>query len=84
MTRGRTPIEDYPVHPDVRVQAGIRYSQHYAETAACIAAGCDLWKWRNNEYPSWFKAEVMVWHEKSNLIALHNMDAAYRKQRKKR
>ena len=76
------PVEDYPVHPDVKVQTGIRYSQYYAEPDACIAAGCDLWRWRQGEYPGWFKAEVMVWYAKRSDIALNVEDARYRKQKK--
>ena len=42
----------------------------FAEWEACHAAGCDLWRWYNNEYPRDFKARVMAWHELHTLVGL--------------
>jgi len=41
-----------------------------------MAAGLDYWKWRNDEYPTWFKAEVIAWWELDGLVKMHAEEAA--------
>ena len=58
----------------------IKSSMEFAEWQACHAAGCDLWRWYSNDYPTEFKARVMAWHELHQLIGLHAQDAALSKR----
>jgi len=41
-----------------------------------MSAGLDYWKWRNDEYPPWFRAEVVAWYELDGLVKMHAEDAA--------
>jgi hypothetical protein len=60
----------------------------YTEFTACIAAGLDLWKWVNWEYPYMFRAEVIAWYMLHSAIESHSQDAQVdhqiREARKKR
>lgn len=48
-----------------------------------MAAGLDYWKWRNEEYPLWFRAEVVAWYELSGLIKMHVDEASQKAAEKK-
>lgn len=48
-----------------------------------MAAGLDYWKWRNDEYPPWFRAEVVAWYELSGLIRMHSEDASQKASEKR-
>jgi len=56
---------------------GISFSTDYAGVDAAIAAGAsldELLKWDNGEYPGWFMARVIKWHEMSGMIDMHRGD----------
>lgn len=79
--RGSTPIKDHPIRHGIN--PGITYSQKFSEFEACIEAGLDIWIWRQGFYPSWFKAEVIMWYEGHNLIEIHAKDAAASSMKKR-
>ena len=56
----------------------------FEQWEAAAAAGLDLWRWDNNEYPRRFMARVVAWHELHALIELHKGDAAEQAQAKER
>ena len=45
------------------------------EYQACVAAGLDLWAWEQGDYPPWFKANVLVWYQRDQLVKQHREDA---------
>lgn len=81
MRRNRIPIRRHYLKSDIRV--GITYAESYTEASACVSAGLDYYKWRTDEYPVWFKGEVVAWYEMSGLIKAHT-EAAKAKAQKKR
>lgn len=79
MTRAGRPIEQYPLTGGVNPHIGM--SQRLVEWNAAVAAGAtldELYKWEamgEDGYPSWFKARVMVWHERQMQYHSHVEDA---------
>lgn len=67
--RNGIPIRQYWLRPGINV--GISYGRSFVEANACMAAGLDYWKWRNDEYSSEFRAEVVAWYELNHLISSH-------------
>ena len=65
------------------VETGIEASRAFHENEAAVAANLDLWKWRQDEYPSWFKAEVMIWYSRHRAVEIHRADAAAEYARRK-
>lgn len=74
MRKGNTPLHE--LKPKHGINPGISYAPEFAEYEACVAAGLDLWRWEQNEYPIWMKAKVMAWHEGHKLVQLHTEDVA--------
>jgi len=69
------------MHPrDFGPRANIKSSIEFTEWEAAHEAGCDLWRWHCNEYPTTFKARVMAWYELHNLVQLHQHDAGLTKR----
>lgn len=58
------------------VVTGISHGRSFTEAQACMGAGLDYWKWRNGDYPPWFRAEVVAWYELSSLVKRHTEVAA--------
>lgn len=76
MEKHRTPIKNQRVKG--AKSTGISFSTDYAGVDAAIAAGGtldELLKWDNGEYPVWFMARVMKWHEMSGMIDMHRGNA---------
>lgn len=73
-------IEQYPLRHRGK-SSGISHSGHFTEWQAGTAAGLDMWKWENGEYPARFKAKVIAWYESKVQIDLHVADANYVKPR---
>ncbi len=65
------------------VNTGIRYSLSFEQYEAVKAAGLDLWKWENNEYPKWFKAKVIAHHRLTGLIENNRNDAVAKDAKRK-
>jgi hypothetical protein len=85
VTRWGTPIDEYPLRG--AVATGIEVSASTAIYDALVEAGLDLWKWENEEYPSWFLAQVMEWAKNRALRRDHvedAKDAAIRRRSKKK
>jgi len=55
----------------------------YLEYEACVACGLDLWMWESCEYPHWFKARVVGYHNMSKLVKMHSEDALSEKMKQK-
>ena len=47
----------------------------FLEYEACIAAGLDLEKWMNREYPREFMASVVAYHQLAQAVEAHKQDA---------
>jgi hypothetical protein len=76
MTRHGQPIEQVGLKK--AINTGIAKSQRLVEWDAAIAAGAtldELVKWEDGGYPTWFKAKVIVWHERKMLAENHTEDA---------
>lgn len=74
MRRNGVHIRDYFLKG--KINSGITFGRSFAEAEACVAANLSYDKWRlTEEYPSWFKAEVVVWYENHNLVAMHQRAA---------
>ena len=54
----------------------------FEEWEAGTAAGLDMWKWENNEYPPDFKAKTVAWYMLHTSIGNHITDASIPKPRK--
>lgn len=57
----------------------ISFSRDFDGWTAAISAGAtldELYKWDNGEYPVWFMARVIVWHNAFEAIELHKQAAA--------
>lgn len=74
-----------------RLKADIRLGQtlpgnipDFEEWEAGTAAGLDMWKWENNEYPHEFKARVVAWHRLHNSLEAHKTDASMPKKKPKK
>ena len=65
------------------VETGIEATRFFHENEAAVAANLDLWKWRNDEYPSWFKTEIMIWYSRHKAVEMHRNDAAAEYARRK-
>ena len=74
--RNNVPLDQYPISGGVNVN--ITYSEDFSSWEAATAAGCDMWKWEIGEYPSWFRAKVIIWHKYHTLIKTHTEDAVSR------
>jgi hypothetical protein len=76
MTRHGRPIEEVSLKK--AINTGLAKSQRLVEWDAAIAAGAtldELMKWEDGGYPPWFKALVMVWHERKILAENHAEEA---------
>lgn len=56
----------------------------FAAWQAATAAGLDMWKWENGEYPTWFMERTMAWWNMSNVMSAHMEDAKYKHSKKKK
>lgn len=81
--RNGHPIRKYWLRPGLKV--GITYGRSFTEAQACMKAGLDYYMWRTDEYPMWFKAEVVGWYELNGLIDAHvrSVEEKAMKSRKK-
>jgi hypothetical protein len=75
------PIREISVRDAVDPRIG--YSVSFGEWEAAHAAGLDLWKWEQGEYPRWFRTRVIAWHNMHSLIELHKQDALSRSMKAK-
>jgi hypothetical protein len=73
------------------IDAGITYSMAFAQWEAAVAAGAtmdELYRMERGEYPKWFVAKVMAWHNVHSLVEAHKEDAsaieAQKRARKRR
>lgn len=57
-------------------------SLNFLEWEAATAAGLDLWRWEQGEYPKRFRARVMAWYNLHNLLDTHRRDASIPKKRR--
>ena len=61
------------------VDPHIEYSIQFSIWEAATAAGAtldELVKIERGEYPSWFLARLVAWHQLHGLVAMHREDAA--------
>lgn len=65
------------------VDPKIDYSLAFEEWEAASAAGLDLYKWDNGEYPVKFQAKVIAWKRLHDLVHVHREVAAQEKAGKK-
>jgi len=42
-----------------------------------------MWKWENGQYPSWFRAKVIVWYKYHGLVKIHSEDAVQKASKRK-
>ena len=69
------------------IKTGITETPAMTEYEAVVAAGLDLWKWEQQEYPTWFRANVLAWHTGHVLKEIHSQDvvsSVMESKRKKR
>jgi hypothetical protein len=43
---------------------------------AAIAAGLDILRWYNRDYPRSFMAKVVAWHKLHTLVRIHSEEAS--------
>ena len=44
----------------------------------------DLWRWMNGEYPAWFMADAVAFHQLSIQVEQHTQDAAVSLSKRKK
>lgn len=88
MSRRGRPIDEYQLKGGINPQ--IARSHKLVEWEAAIAAGAtldELYKWEvmgPEGYPSWFKARVLVWHERHQQFDTHMSEIQAEAAKKKR
>ena len=88
MTRGGEPIETAAIRNRRDFSnPHIAYSFEFEQWQAARAAGLDLWRWENHEYPTSFMEKVIAWYRSNGQIEQHTADASIslskRNQKKK-